>query len=159
MTEKNSQAPESITLEFLDPNLRPIQLLDLGSEFLDNMKVDARDAHRPFRVAIQKRASKAGNYFYEYSQNAVPLPDGLNTYLRLEGAIVPMGRIHPSQSSAHPTREGTAEVVIGSLVYKVTVYLTESRAPFYIKVIAHKKPSNTASFAKAQQAPRGGTLI
>ena len=158
MTTTN-QAPETITLELLDPNLSPIQLLDLGREFLDASHIDAHKARRPFRVAIERKESKAGNSFYDYSQNAVPLPDGLNTYLRIEGAIIPMGRIHPSKTSKHPTREGTAEVVVGGVIYKVTAYLTEGKTPFYIKVFAAKKPNTTANMAKARQTPKGGRLI
>ena len=152
-------APDAITLEFLDTNLGPVQLLDLGRDFLDAARIDARDARRPFRIALERKDSKAGNHFYDYSQNGVPLPDGLNTYLRLEGAIIPMGRIHPSKTNKHPTREGTAEIVVGGVVYKVTAYLTEGKTPFYVKVLAHKKPNTTAAMSKARQTPKGGRLI
>lgn len=156
---KTNQAPETIILELLDPNLNPIQLLDLGREFLDASRIDALGARRAFRVAIECKQSKAGNPFYDYSQNGVPLPDGSNTYLRLEGIIIPMGRIRPSKTNKHPTREGSAEIVVGGLVYKVTAYLTEGKTPFYIKVIAHKKPNSTSNVAKARQTPKGGTIM
>lgn len=44
-------------------------------------------------------------------------------------------------------------------MYKVTVYLTESRSPYYVKVVAHKKPDSSASAPRAQAAPRGGKLL
>ena len=88
----------------------------------------------------------------------MPFPDGFSTYIRVEGAIVPLGRIHPSQNG-YPTREGTTEVIVGGVVYKVTVYLTEAKTPFYVKLIAHKKPEAGAGIVRAQRAPRGGTIL
>jgi hypothetical protein len=104
------------------------------------------------------KESKAGNAYYEYSQTGVPLPDGLSTYLRLEKVVIPMGRIRPSQAG-HPTREGLAEIVVGAAVYKVTAYLTEGNQPFYVKVIAHKKPRSPQTKPKSRVAPRGGRII
>jgi hypothetical protein len=153
-------APETITLEFLDTSLNPVLLMDLGAEFLNSNQTDSSGANRPFRVAIDRKKSKAGNSFYEFSQNGVPLPDGLNTFLKLEGAVIPMGRIHASQKSKNPTREGNAEIVVGDLVYKVTAHLTEGKSPFYIRLVAHKKPNASAkNLVKARQKPRGGKLI
>ena len=60
--------------------------------------------------------------------------------------------------SGYPTREGEAQVIIGGTPYTVTVYLTESRSPFYVKVVAHKTPDRSASVKKAQMAPRGGQI-
>lgn len=155
---KTPKAPETITLEFLRSSGEPIHLLDLGPDFLTSVGVDPHDASRPFRVAIERKQSKVGNAYYEYSQNSVPLPDGLSTYVRLEGAIVPMGKTRPSKNG-FPTREGVAEIVVGGVVYKVIVYITEGKAPYFLRVVAHKKPDTTGNIAKAQAAPKGGTIL
>jgi hypothetical protein len=132
-------------------------LIDLDAQFLSSNGIVAPHPYVPFRVAIERKTSKAGNAFYEYSQNSVPLPDGLATYLKLEGAIVPMGQTRPS-NSGYPT-EGSAQIVVGGVIYLVTAYVTESRSPYYVKVVAHKLPDKAANIAKAQRAPRGGTII
>ena len=124
---------------------------------------DGRGAHspeyqHPFRVAIEKRRSHAGNAFYDYAQNAVPFPDGLATWLRLEGGVIPFGNIRPSKKG-YPTREGTANLVIGGTLYVVTAFLTESKDPYWVKVVAHKVPDRSANIRKAQAAPRGGRIL
>jgi hypothetical protein len=155
---KTPNAPENITVEFLHANGEHIRLGDLGSDFLSSLGLGLGDGVRPFRVAIERRESKAGNAYYEYSQNGVPFPDGLSTYVRVEGAIVPLGRVHPS-NNGYPTRDGGTEVIVGGVVYKVTVYLTESKTPYFVKVVAHKKPEGGLNSLKAQRAPRGGSII
>lgn len=151
------QTPAQITVEFLSASGEPLRLIDLGADFIGTSGVGADSAEKPFRVALFKQKSKAGNAFYDYSQNAVPLPDGLSTFIRVEGTIIPMGKIRPSQKG-YPTREGTAQVLVGGMLYTVIVYLTESRSPFFIKVIAHKTPSRGRG-QRGQNAPKGGALL
>jgi hypothetical protein len=69
-----------------------------------------------------------------------------------------MGKTRPSKHG-YPTREGVAEIIVGGVLYKVTAYLTESRSPFFVKVIAHKKPDSGGNIAKAQAAPKGGVIF
>lgn len=102
---KTPRAPETILVELLRSSGDALRLLDLGTAFLSANGMDAREADRPFRVAVSRKLSGAGNAYYDYSQNAVPLPDGLATYVRVEGAIVPMGKTRPSHKG-YPTREG-----------------------------------------------------
>ena len=154
-----SGQPEQIVIDFLSSSGTPVRLLDLGADFLSGQNIiEKRQAERPFRIAIAKKQSKAGNAFYEYAQNALPLPDGLSTLIKVEGVVVPMGRIHPSKNG-YPTREGVAQIMVGNVVYKLTAYLTEGKEPFYIKVIAHKMPDSQGNIGKARSAPRGGQII
>lgn len=154
-----SGQPEQIVIDFLSSSGTPIRLLDLGADFLSGQNIiEKRQAERPFRIAIEKKQSKAGNAYYEYAQNALPLPDGLSTLIKVEGVVVPMGRIHPSKNG-YPTREGVAQIMVGNVVYKLTAYLTEAKEPFYIKVIAHKMPDSQGNIVKARSAPRGGQII
>jgi hypothetical protein len=114
-----AQLPQSLMLEFLRSTCEPVRLLDLSAEFLTQQRVPTEKLPSPFRIAIGRKQSKAGNAFYEYSQNSLPLPDGLSSWLRIEGVVIPMGRIRPSQTG-HPTREGTARIVVGGILYVVT---------------------------------------
>lgn len=155
---KQSAAPETVTVEFLHADGQPVRLIDLGAAFLSASGIPSANLERPFRVAVEQKESKAGNAFYDYSQNGVPFPDGLSTFIRVEGAVVPMGKARPSQKG-YPTREGTTEVIVGGLVYKVTAYLTEGRSPYWIKVLAHKKPDTSKNIAKAQISPKGGRIL
>lgn len=151
-------APEQIIVEFIRASGEEVRLIDLGADFLSTYKIDPSNPDKPFRIAAIKKSSKAGNAFYDYSQNSLPLPDGLATFIRVEGAIVPMGGIRPSQKG-YPTREGTTQIIVGGTVYKVTAYITESRSPYYVKIIAHKQPDRKANIVKAQNAPRGGIIV
>ena len=151
-------APDKITVEFLQANGNPVLLGDLGTAFLIANGVSSQKISSPFRIGIQQKPSKAGNPFYEYTQSSVALPDGLSTFVRVEGVIVPMGRTRPSQNG-YPTRDGFAQVVIGGIVYKVTVIITEGKSPFWIKVLAHKVPDNKAALEKARAVPKGGSII
>lgn len=150
--------PETIRLEILNSNCEPVRLIDLGTEFLDEMAVPPSRYSSPFHVQIQKKSSKAGNAYYDYAQNGLRLPDGLGTFFRIEGAVIPMGKIHQSKSG-YPTREGQIQVVIGSVLYRVTAYITEGKNPYWIKVVAHIQPNSSANIKKAQNAPRGGKIV
>ena len=155
---KTPNAPGTVRLEFLDAQMSPVRLIDLGRDFHEVNRIDQHHMDRPFQVAIERKTSKAGNAFYEYSQNGVPLPSGLFTFLKIEGVVVPFGKVRPSKKG-YPTREGTTDIVVGGVLYKVTAYLTEGRSPFYVKVIAHKKPEPGDGFRRAQMAPKGGKIF
>jgi len=154
----NDNSPEQIVIEFLNASGQQIRLIDLGTEFLEANRIEQSRYNQPFRIGINKKISKAGNAFYEYSQNGVPLPDGFSTFIKIEGSIIPFGKVHPSQNG-FPTKEGSIEIPIAGLVYKVTAYITQGRSPYYVKVIAHKKPDTVGNISKAQKSPRGGSVI
>lgn len=158
MAGTKDQAPEQLIVEFYASSGQPVTLADLGPEFIRTHGLDHALPMTPYRVAMTKKGSKAGNAYYDYSQNGVPFPDGLSTFIRVAGVIIPMGRVRPSQKG-YPTREGTAQVIVGNMIYSVTIYLTESRDPYYVKVLAHKTPDRTANIKKAQASPRGGHII
>ncbi|MBA3708816.1 MAG: hypothetical protein H0W83_08375 [Planctomycetes bacterium] len=154
----DASIPDQITLEFYRSNGDVARLIDMGLEFLKANAIDPSRHNNPFRVGIEKRPSKAGNMYFEYSQNALPLPDGLNTFIKIEGTVIPMGSTRPS-GKGYPTREGQTTILVGSTVYMVTAYLTEGKVGYYVKVHAHKKPSASKSMLKAQMAPKGGSIL
>ncbi len=150
---------EKLVLEFLYPSGQPIGLLDLGLEFLEKVGVDPTTAERPFQIGIDRKKSKAGNWFYEYSQNSVPLPSGMETYLRLENTLIPMGGVHPAKKTGNPTREGAAEILVGATPYLVKAYMTQGKSPYWVKVVAHKRPDTAKNLAKARATPKGGSIL
>lgn len=85
---KKDTAPEQIVLEYLRANGEVISKIDLGAKYLSDNNIEMARSGEPFRIGISKQMSKAGNAFYDYSQNAIPLPDGLSTFIRIEGVII-----------------------------------------------------------------------
>jgi hypothetical protein len=149
---------DHMTLEFLYSTGEPIRLIDLGTTFLNENHIESSNYSNPFRIAIHTKESRAGNAYYEYSQNGLPLPDGLNTFLKIEGAVIPFGKTRPSKNG-YPTREGQTQVLMGNTMYKVTAYITEAKLPFYVKIVAYRKPDSSSNITKAQKAPKGGHII
>lgn len=158
MANSTDKAPDFITVEFLNASGTPVRLIDLGSAFLTANGITSVDPVSPFRVAVSKKISKAGNAFYDYSQSSIPLPDGLSSFIKVEGVVIPMGRTRPSQKG-YPTREGSAQVIIGEVVYTVTAFITENRSSLWVKVIAHKTPGRSTNIPKGPMLPRGGKIV
>ena len=150
-------APDHILVEFFRATGGEVLLGDLGTKFLSELKIEGDSLEKPFRIAVHKQKSKAGNAYYDYSQNSLLLPDGLMTLMRIENAIVPMGGITPSQKG-NPTRDGMIHILVGGTVYEVTVYITESKNPYYVKVIA-KKPKKMVGITQSQSIPKGGSIV
>ena len=100
-----ANAPDKIFVEFLQANGEPVKLGDLGPAFLAANNIPHSSSVLPFRVGVKKKMSQGGNAYYDYSQNGVTLPDGLASFVRVAGTIVPMGRNRPSKNN-YPTREG-----------------------------------------------------
>lgn len=151
-------APKNIIVEFLNAAGSPINIKDLGTQFIVGLGLEESSIiNKPFRIGIDKKLSKAGNAYYDYWQNGVPLPDGLATNFRVQGMPITFGKVRPSKSNGYPTREGHANIVIDGDTYEITAYLTESKHPFYVKIIAHKISS--VKLGKPQIKPAGGTIL
>lgn len=144
----------TIMLEFLRRDRSALVLNDLGVEFLTANGIPMAQWERPFRIEIEARRSKAGNVFFEYQQASVPLPDGLDTELRVEGRLLEPADVKPSQSG-HPTRRFTASIQISGLEYAVTAFVTEGKKPYWIKVHAQKGAAGKRAPAGA---PEGGRI-
>jgi hypothetical protein len=146
-------APDSLLVEFLTSAGSAIYNKDFNQTFINDL---ALDPSKTFRVAISKKQSKTGNAYYDYWQNAIPFPDGLETNLRVQGALIDMGKMRPSVNG-HPTREGKITIKIEEDTYEVTVYLTEGKHPYYVKIIAHKMSS--IRLGKPTLKPSGGSFV
>ena len=147
-----AEPPENIQLEFLHPDGRAILFRELGTVFLTANTIPPEKLDSPTRVAISSKLSQAGNTFYDFSMQGLLLPDKINTLLRLEGNLLPFGTTEKSKSG-NPTRKSRVDIIIGGQLYVVEGYLTEGKSGYYVKVLAHKKPSPPTP------KPRGGTFI
>jgi hypothetical protein len=142
--------PQTIVVEFRRADGTPLKLFDLGMDFLEANGLPMAVWERSFRVEVDARVSKGGSTFYAYEQNGVPLPDGLDTGIRVADQEVTLAPERPSQSG-NPSRTGQTEVKIGSSVYLAKAYLSKGKHPYWVKVVAHKKATHTA--------PRGGRIL
>ena len=149
-----SSMPDSILVEFFHPSGEEVKLIELGKIFLSNLNIGLGSGQKPFNIAVQKRSSSKNNAYYNYVQNAVPLPDGLQTTLKVENVPIPFGEICNSQKS-NPQRSGIAYIQLGNAVYEVTAYITQTKNPFYIHVIAKK----AAKILALQTTPKGGVIV
>lgn len=156
MTSAVSAPHRAPILAFHHPDGSVVTLGELDPQFLAESGIGPSAWERPFRVEIQPQVSKRGNTFFSYEQGGIPLPDGLETELRIDGE-----RIHPSEVSAskrgNPTRQHTGSVTVGIQAYDVTAYVARTRSSFWIKVhlqVASKRPQ----LGRANE-PRGGRLV
>lgn len=147
-------AATPLLVEYLHPDGSPLTLAELSLDFLEANGLPLANASRPFRVELEPQTSKKGNTFYSYEHGKVPLPDGLDTVLRVGGVVVTMAATHLSQSG-NPTRQGVATVEHGGLRYDVRVFLTEGAKPFWVKVHAQK----AAGKARSKASPAGGRIV
>ena len=149
-------AQEHIVVELLRPDATALKYNDLGFEFLEENKITNKNM--PFKVSVEKKKSKEGNVYYDYSQQSLLLPDGLSTLVRVENCIVSVGQIYKSKSG-NPTKKGIVEISLNEIPYRITTYITESKNPYFVKVIAHKKPDNIKNLSKSILSPKGGSFI
>lgn len=131
-------APDYIVVDFLSAAVHPLTHASVGEAFIRSLGTAPFEPEKPLKLAVDKKKSKAGNPYYDFSQSSIPLPDGLSTLIRVEGVLIPLGKIKPSKNG-NPTREGTALIAVGSLIFEATCYLTQGRNGFYVKIAALKK--------------------
>lgn len=127
----------TLLIEYLRPNGEPLRLADLGFQYIESMGLPLTHAERPMRVEVEPKTSKAGNVYFEYEHKSIPLPDGLNTVLCVEGTTVSM-KAERLSGAGNPTREGKAFVTVNGIDYEVTVFLTKGKRPYWVKVHAQK---------------------
>ena len=130
-----------LLIEYLRPNGKPLRIVDLGLQFIESVELPLANAERPMRVEAEGKSSKAGNLYFDYEHKSLPLPDGLNTLLRIEGTIVSM-KDERLSGAGNPTREGKVIVAVNNMDYEVTVFLMKGMNPYWVRVRAHKAPKN-----------------
>lgn len=135
-----ADAPDYVVVEFLRPSGSEVKLVELGGAYLLKLHIKSEDTHKPFCMAVPKQRSSKDNAFYNHKENAVPLPDGLQTLVKVQNVIIPMGEIDYSKKN-NPQRSGVAQIQLGKTVYEVTAYITQTKHPFYIYLIVRKAAS------------------
>ena len=126
---------EPMLVEFLHPDETPVMLLDMGFSWLESQKVPMERWERSFRIELSPLLSRGGNTIYELSMPSTPLPDGLDTRLRIQGVVVGFDEERLSQSG-NPTRPAREKVYVGADPYNVIVYLTKPDKPYHVKITA-----------------------
>ncbi len=140
----------TLLIEYLRADGGPLRVADLGVDFMESSQVPLANAERPLRVEAAGKLSKAGNLYFAYEHRCLPLPDGLETVLRVAGTVVTMNteRVSPA---GNPMRDGSVQIDIGGTAYEVSVILTKGKKPYWVKLHAMK--------ASANPRPAAGGLI
>ena len=131
-----------LLIEYLRPNGEPLRFVDLGTEFMESERMPLSNALRHVRDEAEGKLSKKGNVFFDFARAEVPLPDGLNTVLRIRGITVTMNEECLSKAG-NPTRHGSAVIAISGVNYEISTVLTKGRNPYWVKVHAHKASQNS----------------
>lgn len=145
-----------VLVEYLRRDGTTMLLADLGIDYLQRLGIALVQAGRPFRVEPEEKTSKKGNTYFEYQQGGIPLPDGLETRIRVGGVELTMGPERQSKSG-NPLREGKCVISVGGVAYDVTVYITKTREPYWVKVHAQKASAHSSTSARTPII--GGRLV
>ena len=137
----HAKSPQ-MTVEFQTPNGAPILGRDFGQQFLLENELTSQ-AENPLVIRIDPQKSHAGNWFYSWDLNGVPLPDGFATSLVVNGEVLRPGVVGESKNG-NAMRKDSGELVIAGTRYAATVLIVRTKRPYWIKVHAHKVP-NAAS--------------
>lgn len=147
---------ERLLIEFLRRDGEPLLLSDLGMDYLDSLSLPLSRSHRPFRVEAEPRTSSRGYVHFDYQQGGIPLPDGLETRLRVGGVEVRLGTERTSQAG-NRGREGSSVVQLGDRPFEVRVYLSRTAKQFWISVRALQRLCGRA--ARPAAPIRGGSIV
>lgn len=145
-------------LEILNKSGIPIKYADLGEKFLEDNNLEGLKINNDIKIRLDEQESKAGNIYYTFSQNGLPLPDGLDTIFKINDILLPLSPTKPSKKGYHAS--ACKKVInFNNVDYIADIYISKSMMPYYIKVHLHKKPDTTEAIRKAQMKPKGGSFI
>ena len=150
----NTQLPAAIVAEFFISPGDPVRMVDLGLNCLEEVGYPLSKSDNTLKIALEQKLSNAGNIYYQYVQNAVPLPSGLASLIKIEGFFIPLNKSGFSEKQ-YPFREGKAEIFVGKQSYIANLYISKTKSPYYIKILVHKKPDRSQALTK----PRGGAFL
>lgn len=150
-----SKIQESILVEFMNENLQPVALKELGASFLINNNIEEAKYEAPFRVKVQKTESKSGNPYYAYEHHSVPLPTGLDTNVKVENVYIPL--INEKSKQGNQMKTGKADIIMNGEIYTVKVYISKTTNPYFINIVAHKKPQKAKK--PLDLRPKGGSIF
>ena len=153
MTDASQPRPAPV-VGFLHPCGKEVLIGELDAAFLSNASIGPSTWERPLRVELEPKLSKRGNTFFDYEQ-VLPLPDGLETLVSLNGTCLAAAEIGKSQRG-NPTRKHTGTAEIAARAYAVTCFVSASKKGWWVKVHAQLAPTRDA---KPADLPKGGRLV
>jgi hypothetical protein len=154
MSESNHNAPAPV-VGFLHPRGSAVLIGELDADFLARASLGPSSWERPLRVELEPKLSKRGNTFFDYEQ-VLPLPDGLETVLSVDGTRLTASEIGESQRG-NPSRKHTGTVAIAGKNYEVTCFVAASKKGCWVKV--HAQIASARRATAPAEAPKGGRLI
>jgi hypothetical protein len=140
---------------FLHPLGTAVMIGELDSDFLSSASLGPSSWERPLRVELEPKLSKRGNTFFDYEQ-VLPLPDGLDTFVSINGATLDAGSIGTSQRG-NPTRKHVGTVDIAGKAYDVTCFVTAAKKGCWVKV--HAQVASARGATTRAESPKGGRLV
>lgn len=147
--------PAAPVVGFVHPGGNPVLIGELDADFLSKASLGPSSWERPLRAELEPKLSKRGNTFFDYQQ-VLPLPDGLDTFVSVDGTRLSASAIHESQRG-NPTRNHTGTVTIAGKGYDVTCFITASKKGWWVKVHAQLASSRRAT--TPAELPKGGRLV
>ncbi len=130
------------------PSGQPIEWGELDFDYLQENGIAAIRWEQPMRLALEPRTSHRGNTFYSCECSGLPLPDGLDTALRIDR--VPFMEVSRGKSKrGNPTVRLTCSLELHSRRYEATAFLTRGRRGLWIKVHAQASPMSAPREANA----------
>ncbi len=133
---KTAPMESTLRITLHTPSGRPIPCEDLG---LDFMQANGLEGHpnEPFNVTVNAQTSKAGNAYYAWDLNGIPLPDGLITQIQVNGVALTEGLVGESKKG-NPMRKDTGNIHVSDIPYLVSSHIVKTRKGYWVKVVAHK---------------------
>ncbi len=146
--------PGAPIVGFLHASGDPVVIGELDTDFLSKASLGPSSWERPLRVELEPKLSKRGNTFFNYEQ-FLPLPDGVDTVISVDGTRLALSEIRESQSG-NPTRSHTGTVTIANRAYDVTCSITIAKKGCWVKV--HAQIASTRRDVP-NEVPKGGRLV
>lgn len=154
MSDADHPVPAPV-VAFAHASGTPVLIGELDADFLAKASLGPSSWERPLRVELEPKLSKRGNTFFDYQQ-VLPLPDGLDTLIAVDGTRLSASAIHESKRG-NPTRSHTGVVSIAGKPYDVTCFVTASKGGWWVKV--HAQVATTRKATTPAEVPKGGRLV
>lgn len=148
----NDAAP---IVSFVRNDGSPVLIGDLDADFLSKSSLGPSSWERPLRVELEPKLSKRGNTFFNYQQ-VLPLPDGLNTLIVVDGVQLMESEVYESQRG-NPTKSHTGMIAIAGKTYDITCYVTALKSGCWVKV--HAQVSTNRKATSSREVPQGGRFV
>jgi len=134
---------KAVSATLTSPSGRPLTYADLGDDFFRRLG-PSESPDTPVRFELEAGQSKAGNTYYSWDLNGIPLPDGFATGVKLLGSDIPLS-VPRESKNGNMMADGRANVMIHGELYVAHAVIVRTRKPYWVKVIAHVRPGRRKS--------------